>query len=447
MSYTPKQKYYNNVSPWLDDLRQWQPRPAVTGEQHTDVVVIGSGIAGTATASAFLEETDQKVLIIEADVVASGASGRNAGQAVAMLELHYEKLIDQHGIEAVQELVQFLERGWMHLEALCDRLNISYETVEGLDGLMTQKDLADAISTQDIRTQLGYAPDPILVSPENMPTDRNEEWIVVTSQKDIQKKMKVRSQDCLGIATQRRTVLNAAEVCRALVIEMEQRYADRFQLAERSPVTAVMCDDDGVRVITERGLVHTKQVIFCTNAYAMPATTRGTRAVRLPTVEPKMGYMVGMLDPAHAQTSAISYAHERALDPEVDSTSYFYLTRRPTKRGDMVTIGGLDYALRPHEKYASSDPVESEIVEKYQEWINEHRPELSDEPITYQWHGLMGYTPNGMRVLGRHPDESRIFFNVGCNGIGLLQSVMSAHALVGEWKNEKNAIPQLFRFS
>src|SRR2546423_10097559 len=43
-----------------------------------DVVVVGGGIVGTATA-AFLAEAGARVVLVERDTIAAGASGRNSG--------------------------------------------------------------------------------------------------------------------------------------------------------------------------------------------------------------------------------------------------------------------------------------------------------------------------------------------------------------------------------
>jgi len=35
----------------------------------------------------------------------------------------------------------------------------------------------------------------------------------------------------------------------------------------------------------------------------------------------------------------------------------------------------------------------------------------------------MGYTEGGVRMVGRDPRNPALFYNLGCNGIGVLQSV------------------------
>jgi glycine/D-amino acid oxidase-like deaminating enzyme len=68
---------------WLAPLPARAPRPPLAGEQRADWLVIGAGFAGLAAARRLAENRPrERVLLLEAQRVGDGASGRNSGFAL-----------------------------------------------------------------------------------------------------------------------------------------------------------------------------------------------------------------------------------------------------------------------------------------------------------------------------------------------------------------------------
>lgn len=65
--------------------------PALQGEIETDVCVVGGGIAGCSTAL-HLAERGYRVVLLEADRIGSGASGRSGAQAISGVACGQDKL-------------------------------------------------------------------------------------------------------------------------------------------------------------------------------------------------------------------------------------------------------------------------------------------------------------------------------------------------------------------
>ena len=69
---------------WLDRPDAPAPRPPLDGAVEADLVVVGGGLTGLWTALLAAEE-GKRVVLLEGERIAFGASGRNGGFCVASL--------------------------------------------------------------------------------------------------------------------------------------------------------------------------------------------------------------------------------------------------------------------------------------------------------------------------------------------------------------------------
>ncbi|AKS42134.1 NAD(P)/FAD-dependent oxidoreductase [Wenzhouxiangella marina] len=76
-------------------------------DSDVDVAIVGGGLAGVATAVALVERGVDRVAVIEADEIGSGASGRNGGFVFAGYSLGNDALADQVGEDRAREM-----HGW-----------------------------------------------------------------------------------------------------------------------------------------------------------------------------------------------------------------------------------------------------------------------------------------------------------------------------------------------
>jgi glycine/D-amino acid oxidase-like deaminating enzyme len=176
---------------WYHTSQQRQPRPAHSGDTKTQWAVVGAGFTGLAAARQLaLNFPDDEIVLIEAQEVGYGTSGRNAGFAIDLphdigaddyigdietakttLRLNVfgqnvlRDLVAQHGIDChmnasgkYQAAVE--ERGVAVLDAYrrgLDKLGQDYEVIEG-------KKLPDHIGTSFYRKAL-FTPGTVLIQP------------------------------------------------------------------------------------------------------------------------------------------------------------------------------------------------------------------------------------------------------------------------------------------
>ncbi|MFM7434236.1 MAG: NAD(P)/FAD-dependent oxidoreductase, partial [Gammaproteobacteria bacterium] len=79
------------------------PRPALAGSVDADVCVVGGGIAGCSTAL-HLAERGYRVVLLEAEVIGWGASGRSGAQAITGVACGQSKLESLVGAEDARRI-------------------------------------------------------------------------------------------------------------------------------------------------------------------------------------------------------------------------------------------------------------------------------------------------------------------------------------------------------
>ncbi len=118
--------YYSAVTPALPAL------PALQGEVHCDVCVVGGGIAGCSSALA-LAERGYRVVLLEAERVGWGASGRNGGQVLPGIAADQADLAHLAGNDAALQIWRLSLQG---IALIKRRIALHAIDCEWVDGQM-----------------------------------------------------------------------------------------------------------------------------------------------------------------------------------------------------------------------------------------------------------------------------------------------------------------------
>ena len=104
-------------------------QPSLDGEVDTDVVVVGAGFAGLSAAIE-LAQRGFKVVVLEADRVCSGASGRNGGQVIVGFASGQQVFEQQLGVaparqawEMSLEAIDLIDKRIVQFGIDCERKN------------------------------------------------------------------------------------------------------------------------------------------------------------------------------------------------------------------------------------------------------------------------------------------------------------------------------------
>jgi glycine/D-amino acid oxidase-like deaminating enzyme len=94
--------------------------------------------------------------------------------------------------------------------------------------------------------------------------------------------------------------------------------------------------------------------------------------------------------------------------------------------GWLTAVGGPEGPLEgAYDPQVAPRPESFDRLERFMDETLISPPGVRD----HRWQGLMGYTRTGVRSVGRDPLLPSLFYDLGCNGIGLLSAVAGAKRL------------------
>ncbi len=95
-----------------------EPFDRLSREHHTDVLIIGGGMAGVLCAY-FLKAAGVSCLLVEANRIGSGVTGRTTAKITVQHGLCYQKLEKQYGLSAAQSYLQANQEALNQYKELC----------------------------------------------------------------------------------------------------------------------------------------------------------------------------------------------------------------------------------------------------------------------------------------------------------------------------------------
>ncbi len=366
--------------------RQRQPSP-LAGDISCDVAIIGGGFTGVAAALACAEK-GFSVVLLEAETIGFGASGRNGGQLIPGLRWSMREMEAEFGAARAKAIFDVAwgarDRVWSRVARYkidCDltsgHLEAAYKPAH-LDDMAAEAELLD--------TRFGY---------KTTILDRTglSEHIHADGYHG-------------GLYDPQGGHFHPLNYVRGLAVAAEEA---GVQIFENSRVTEVI-DQGAVTVRTAHGTVRAAHAILATDAW-MEEIDPGLARFTIPI----MNYNVATAPLPNADALLPSNA---AVADSRFVLNYFRLSA--DKR---LLFGG-------GEKYVQTPPAD--IAGFVRRHIIEVFPQLASTPIDYQWGGAVSVSMNRLPILGR---RGNVFHAFGFSGHGALVTTLAgeliAEALAG----------------
>jgi glycine/D-amino acid oxidase-like deaminating enzyme len=427
-----------NKSPWIHQLDPERKPLSLDKDIDTNIAIVGAGIAGISTAFFILKYTNKNVVVVDQGKLAHGATGHNAGQVVARFERPISDIENEFGFEMTRQALHDMENTWLLFDEIFKdcKLDILLTRVSGARGYTSLFQVLLALKDKELEIRSGIDNGDFLIS-ENAPFIKSIPNIVsslykIVPQQEILNKLETSDKSYYSVVTDKVSCVNSALLCQEVVGYMSKKYKDRFSIYENTSIKKVVLKKDKAILDAIKHTVTAERVVLCTNGFEKLEifNEHGLEIDKKfhHLVNGKVGYMSGYLENMNKKPTALAYFSDDS-DPRSDDP-YFYLTRRvhdiKDEKHNLVCVGGPELSIEDREDYLFDYDYPEKIHQDIDEFIKKTYQIDPNKKIDYQftWHGLMGYTPNRIRLIGEEPKNRVLLYNLGCNGIGIIPSVL-----------------------
>ena len=386
---------------WLEDAPSLAP--ALTGAHSADVVVIGAGLCGASAALA-LGRAGVDTIWLEGGRVSHGASGRNAGFLLQGTAERYVRGVSLHGRERARRVHALTRENHAAMAEEVVRLGIDcgYMKRGSLQLAGSREEEADLLESAALLREDGFA--------------------AVEKDVDALGPALAGAGFRLGVHLPDDGELHPARFVRG-VARAAQGLGVR--LYEDTRVTALHAEAPGdVRLETNAGSVQAQIVLVCTNAVA-------------PELLPALR---GAIDPVRGQMLATAAAPPVFDCPIYADHGFDYWRQDEHGR---IALGGWRN-LDPESEVGTDEALHPVIQARMTEFLARFEA-LRDVPITHRWSGTMGFSRDGLPLVGAAPGASGALVAAGFTGHGFGFAWVCGRALADLVLEGRSEVAELFQ--
>lgn len=366
--------------------------PRLEDDAVVDVCVVGAGLAGLSAAIE-LADRGYSVLVLEAETVGWGASGRNGGQIIAGLACEQSVIEKALGFEASRQAWDVTLAALDLVRERIKRFDIKCDLVDGFLGVAVGERKGAALREwyEDMSKRYHY--------------DADSEWI---ESGDLQKWIHS-PRFHSGYHDRRSGHLHPLNYTLGLARGAE---SIGVRICEHSPVRSMSSGEPAI-LRTDNGSVKARFVVLAGNMY-LPEVAPELAPALARRIMPVGTYIIGseQIDPALA--ASLIPSNSAVCD------SNFVLDYFRFSADHRMLFGG-------RVSYSTMTPAN--LKEDMQKRMRLVFPQLAGTKVEYSWGGFVDITMNRAPDFGRY--ASNVYYLQGFSGHGVALTGM-AGKLVAE---------------
>jgi len=371
-------------------------RPALDGETTADVAIIGAGYTGLSAAYHLKRaESGLDVVVLEAESIGFGASGRNGGFVMTLFGASLPLMKALHGGTRVREAHEYMEGAIAGLEETIREhtLDCDFERRGFLKVATAPAYRARIESEVELLRSLGIG---------------GVEWIDRAAVES-----RIAGRGYLGAWWEPGGAsLNPLKWLDGLASLAESRGT---RLYEGTRVLGIRRRGGQFELTTRKGRVKARKIVFATNAYSH--LVPGMRYKQMPAFT----YVI-VTDPLdRAERAALRWSGREAVEDGRNFMHYYRLTP-----DDRILAGGgpgiVPFADRMgYDAYPKAwDHLERFILRTF--------PQLGGIRVAHRWGGAFSMTPDFTPQIGTLHSGDAVF-SIGCTGHGVAMTHMNGQVI------------------
>ncbi len=376
--------------------------PTLQHDIHADVAVIGAGITGVSVCHWLSGKCN--AVLLEADMLASKASGRNAGFLLTGTADYYNEAVRRYGRERArriwtitQENHDLLEKHVLNEEGCDHKRSGSYLVAS------SKKETRDIIESVNLLRSDGFNYRLVSEAEINKILSGNGFHGAAFNEKDGE--------------------INPVKLVDAII----KTSNDKIKIYEKTPVTRISPDKDGFSIKTKHSTLRSDFVVLATSAYTFMLNS----------------YFKGRITPARGQMLATNPLRKRFEG--VFYANYGYEYWRQTKDGRILAGGFRELDLAREKGY---NMITTRKIQKNLEKLL-HQLSLKFS-VEHRWSGIMDFTEDHLPIIGSLRNKKNLLVSAGYSGHGLgfafyAGRMISEIILDGKTRNMELFTPSRFR--
>jgi glycine/D-amino acid oxidase-like deaminating enzyme len=365
----------------------WLEKDGATVERkrrdRADVVIIGGGVTGFGCAYWLSKKEKRKVVVLEAGTVASGASGRNGGFVLRGIQSYYNIAVKRYGRDAAKLIYSFTEENQILLKEFASAHGNNFDLEERGSLLLacSLEELEDLSQSADLLKSDGFSVEYL----KEDPLDRDFYGALRNSG---------------DLAVHPYKLVGALQSASGVEV-LENEAVSRIETGETVPLV----------VHSTSRVFECDRILIATNAYA-----------------PLMySWFVDKIQPTRGQILVTQPLKKRLLDT-LCYANYGWEYFRQLSDNRLLLGGCRQLFLDDELGYA--DMITKPVQQALENYLKDRFPDIAGVPIDYRFSGVMGFTQDGLPLVGELKKVPGAFFAVACNGHGLSYGLNMSKLLV-----------------